>query len=131
MSLLGLCADDRAGRSADDCAGSRAARSARQQAAEYATDDSASDCTADRPLARRRGRRTRRRRCIFGAGRRDLFDRGICIFDIRNTPQLQRQCGACPPCSALALHFVVPTPVMEKCRSFYLDSKQNDFAELN
>jgi hypothetical protein len=86
VSLLGLCANDRASRSADDCAGSRAARSARQQAAEYAADDSASDCPADRPLARRRRRRTRRRRCIFGAWRRrrDLFDRWICIFDIRN-----------------------------------------------
>ena len=86
MSLLGLCADDRAGRSADDCAGSRAARPARQQAAEYSTDDSASDCSADYTLARRRRRRTRRRRYIFGAWRRrrDLFDRWICIFDIRN-----------------------------------------------
>src|ERR1700722_1297381 len=84
--LLGLCADDRASGSIDDCAGSRAARSARQQAAEYAADDSASACPTDRPLARRRRRRTRRRRCIFGAWRRrrDLFDRWICIFDIRN-----------------------------------------------
>jgi hypothetical protein len=47
VSLLGLCADDRTGRSADDCASSRAARSARQQAAEYAAHDSASDCSAD------------------------------------------------------------------------------------
>jgi hypothetical protein len=86
MPLLGLCADDCAGRSTDDCAGSRAARSARQHAAEYAADDSASDCSAHRPLARRRRRRNRRWRCIFSAWRRrrDLFDRWICIFDIRN-----------------------------------------------
>ena len=62
MPLLGLCADDRAGRSADDGANSRTARSARQHAAEYAANDSASDCAANCLLARRR----RRRRCIFG-----------------------------------------------------------------
>jgi hypothetical protein len=84
VPLLGLRADDCAGRSADDCARGRAARSACQQAAEYAADDSASDCPADRPLAGRRRRRTRRRRCISDVGRRrrDLFDRWICIFDI-------------------------------------------------
>ena len=84
VPLLGLRAHDCAGRSADDCARRRAARSACQQAAEYAAEDSASDCPADRPLAGRRRRRTRRRRCISDVGRRrrDLFDRWICIFNI-------------------------------------------------